>query len=336
MARKIGTIINHIQGGVMTRVLWAYPLLLCWAAVACAQNYPARPITIVVPSVAGGPTDIVGRMVGQLLTEQLGQSTIIDNRTGAGNTAGTDYASKAKPDGYTLTIGSPSSHSIPPSIYPNLGYDPVRDFTAMSLLGTAPLILVAHPSLPVNSVKDLVALAKAKPGQLNFGTGGNGTTGHLTAEYFKSATGINAVHIPFRGVAPATVQLLGGHTQYMFHISNLGIGYVQSKKLKGLAITSKTRSHHVPEVPTMIEAGVPGFVVYTWYGVLGPRGVDKAIQDKLYNTLTAGAKTPEMRKKFESQGLDVVAGTPDEFMTLIRDETARWAKVVKASGAKAD
>lgn len=311
-------------------------LYFCVPVASWAQNYPARPITIVVPSVAGGPTDIVGRMVGQILTEQLNASAVIDNRAGAGNTAGTEIAAKAKPDGYTLTIGSPSSHSIAPSMYPNLGYDPVRDFTGISLVGTAPLILVAHPSLPINSVKDLVALAKAKPGQLNFGTGGSGTTGHLTAEYFKTATGISTVHIPFRGVAPATVQLLGGHTQYMFHISNLGIPYVQSKKLKGLAITSKTRAAQVPDVPTMIEAGVPGFTVYTWYGVLGPRGVDKAVVDRLHGAITAGAKTPEMRKKFEGQGLDVVAGSPDELTSLIREEVTRWAKVVKASGAKVE
>jgi tripartite-type tricarboxylate transporter receptor subunit TctC len=317
---------------------WSVVLLFTMggAGVSWAQNYPVRPISIVVPSVAGGPTDIVGRMVGQILTEQLGQSAVIDNRAGAGNTAGIEYAAKTKPDGYTLAIASPSSHSIAPSMYPNLGYDPARDFTGVSLVGTAPLILVAHPSLPINSVKDLVALAKGKPGELNFGTGGSGTTGHLTAEYFKSATGINTVHIPFRGVAPATIQLLGGHTQYMFHISNLGIGYVQSKKLKGLAITSKTRSPHVPEVPTMVEAGVPGFVVYTWYGVAGPRGLDKAVVDRLQTAITTGAKTPEMRKKFESQGLDVVAGSGEELMALIREEIARWAKVVKASGAKVD
>ena len=301
-----------------------------------AQGYPVRPITIVVPTVAGGPTDIVGRMAGQILTEQLGQSTVIDNRAGAGNTAGADYAAKARPDGYTLTIGSPSSHSIAPSMYPNLGYDPARDFTGINLTVTAPLILVAHPSLPVNSVKELVALAKAKPGELNFGTGGSGTTGHLTAEFFKSVTGINTVHIPFRGVAPATIQLLGGHTQYMFHTANVGIGYVQSKKLKGFAITSKARAPQVPDVPTMVEAGVPGFVVYTWFGVLGPRGLDKAMVDRLHGALTAGAKAPDMRKKFDALGLDVVSGNGEELMTLVRDETARWAKVVKASGAKVE
>ena len=304
-----------------------------------AQNYPARPITIIAPSAAGGPTDIAARMAAQILTEQLSASVVVENRTGAGNTAGTEYAAKTKPDGYTLTLGSPSSHSIPPSIYPNLPYDPLRDFTPVSLLGTAPLILVAHLSLPVKSVKDLIALAKARPGQLNFGTGGSGTTGHLTAEYFKLAGGFSATHIPFRGVAPATVQLLGGHTQYMFHISNIGIGHVQASKLRGLGITSKTRAPQVPDIPTMEEAGLPGFVVYTWYGVLGPRGVDKSIVERLHGALTTGAKKPEMRKKFESQGLDVVAGSPEELQTLIRDETARWAKVAKlarASGAKID
>jgi tripartite-type tricarboxylate transporter receptor subunit TctC len=318
----------------MMRSLLSYAVLMLVAGGAHAQTYPARTITVVVPSVAGGPTDLVGRVVAQMLSENIGQNAVVDNRAGAGNTLGTEYAARAKPDGYTLTIASPSSHSIAPAIYPKLPYNPVRDFTPVILLATAPLLLVTHPSLPVKNVTDLIALAKARPGQLNFGTGGSGTTGHLTAEYFNSVAGIKAVHVPYKGVATASVDLLTGQLQYMFHILNLGSAYVKSKQLRGLAITGRERSKLIPEVPTMSEAGLKGFEVYTWYGVAGPAGMPKDVVDKLYSTLSGALGRPENRDRFEKQGLDVVGGKPEELGALIRDETVRWAKVVKQSGAK--
>ena len=318
----------------MMRSLMCCALLTLLAGGAFAQSYPTRTITVVVPSVAGGPTDLVGRVVAQLLSENIGQNAVVDNRAGAGNTLGTEYTARAKPDGYTLTIASPSSHSIAPAIYPKLPYNPVRDFTPVILLATAPLLLVTHPSLPVTNVKDLIALAKARPGQLNFGTGGSGTTGHLTAEYFNSVTGIKALHVPYKGVATASVDLLSGQLQYMFHILNLGSAYVKSNQLRGLAITGRERSKLVPDVPTMSEAGVKGFEVYTWYGVAGPQGMPKDVVDKLYSTLSGALTRPQSRERFEKQGLDVVSGKPEEFGALIRDETVRWAKVVKQAGAK--
>jgi len=301
-----------------------------------AQTYPSRSITVVVPSVAGGPTDLVGRTVAQILSENLGQNAVVDNRAGAGNTLGAEYTARAKPDGYTLTIGSPSSHSIAPAIYPKLPYDPVRDFTPITLLATAPLLLVTHPALPVKNVKDLIALAKAKPGQLNYGSGGSGTTGHLTAEYFKSVTGISAIHVPYRGVAPATVDLLSGQLQYMFHILNIGVIYVNSKQLRGLAITGRQHSALVPAVPTMTEAGLKGFEVYTWYGLMGPQGLSRDVVDKLHATMSKALVMPDNKKRFEQQGLDIVGGKPEELANLMRDEIVRWKKVAMDSGAKAD
>lgn len=320
----------------MQRTLASCVLLSVLASGAYAQTYPNRAITVVVPSVAGGPTDLVGRTVAQILSENIGQNAIVDNRAGAGNTLGTEYAARAKPDGYTLTIASPSSHSIAPAIHPKLPYNPVRDFTPVILLATAPLLLVTHPVLPVKNVKELVALAKARPGQLNFGTGGSGTTGHLTAEYFKSVTGINTVHVPYRGVASASIDLLSGQLQYMFHILNLGSVYVKSKQLRGLAITGRERSKLVPDVPTMAEAGLKGFEVYTWYGVMGPQGMSKDVVEKLYTAMSTALRRAENRERFEKQGLDIVGGKPEELAALLREETVRWAKVVRESGAKVD
>ena len=304
--------------------------------LALGQTYPSRPITIVVPSVAGGPTDLVGRAVAVMLSENIGQNALVDNRAGAGNTLGADYTARAKPDGYTLTIASPSSHSIAPAIHPKLPYDPIRDFTPVTLLATAPLLLVVHPSLPVKNVKEFIALAKSKPGQLNFASGGSGTTGHLTSEYFKMTAGINTIHVPYRGVAPATTDLLAGQTQYMFHILNIGVIYANAGKLRALAITGRERSKLVPDVPTMSEAGLPGFVVYTWYGLAGPQGLPKEIVDNLHATLTRALALPENRKRFETQGLDIVGGGPQELATLMKNETVRWARVVQVSGAKAE
>jgi tripartite-type tricarboxylate transporter receptor subunit TctC len=320
-----------MQSTVMSCLLISF-----FVAGAYAQTYPSRTITVVVPSVAGGPTDLIGRTVAQILSENVGQNAIVDNRAGAGNTVGAEYTARAKPDGYTLTIASPSSHSIAPAIYPKLPYNPVRDFTPVVLLATAPLLLVTHPSLPVKNVKELIALAKARPGQLNFGSGGSGTTGHLTAEYFKSVTGINTVHVPYRGVAPASVDLLSGQLQYMFHILNLGSVYVKSKQLRGLAITGRERSKLVLDVPTMTEAGLKGFEVYTWYGLMGPQGMSRDVVEKLYSTMSSALVRPENRGRFEKQGLDIVGGKPEQLATLLREETVRWAKVVKESGAKVD
>ena len=301
-----------------------------------AQPYPAKPVTLVVPAPAGGPTDIIGRLVGQILVPQLGQNVVIDNRSGAGNTLGTDYVAKSKPDGYTLTVGSPSSHSIAPSLYKNLPYDPALDFTPVVLLATSPTVLVIHPSLPVRNLKEFIALAKPKPGVLNFGSGGNGTTSHLTGEYFNMAAGLKIVHIPYKGSGPATTDLLAGQIQMMFHGLHLSLPYIKSGRLRSLGLTSPKRSPLMPDLPTISEAGLKGFEVNTWYGILGPAGLPKDIVMRLHSAILKGIENPAMRERMVDQGLDIVGSTPEQFAKVIAEEKEKWAKVVQQSGARID
>ena len=310
--------------------------LLIAAGSAWAQAYPTKPVTLVVPAPAGGPTDIIGRLAGQILTPQLGQNVVVDNRSGAGNTLGTDYVAKAKPDGYTLTIGSPSSHSIAPSIYRNLPYDPVRDFTPVALLATSPTVLVIHPSIPARNLKEFIALARAKPGDLNFGSGGNGTTSHLTGEYFKTAAGVKITHVPYKGSAGATTDLLAGQIQMMFHGLHLSLPYMRTGKLRGLGLTSPKRSPLMPELPTISEAGLRGFEVNTWYGVLGPAGLPRDVVSRLNAALLKGVEQPAMRARLVEQGLDIIGSTPEQFARVIAEEKEKWAKVVQQSGARVD
>ena len=311
-------------------------LLSAISGVVCAQPFPSKTITLVVPAPAGGPTDIIGRLVSQILTPQLGQTVVVDNRSGAGNTLGTDYVAKSKPDGYTLTVGSPSSHSIAPSIYDKLPYDPVRDFTPIILLATSPTVLVIHPSIPARNLKEFIALAKNKPAILNFASGGNGTTSHLTGEYFKSAAGVKITHVPYKGSAGATTDLLAGHIQMMFHGLHLSLPYMRTGKLRGLGLTSPKRSQLMPELPTISEAGLQGFEVNTWYGVLGPAGMPKDIVARLHGALLKGIEQPEMRTRLVEQGLDIIGSTPEQFARVIAEEKDKWAKVVKQSGARVD
>lgn len=310
--------------------------LLIAAGSAWAQAYPTKPVTLVVPAPAGGPTDIIGRLAGQILTPQLGQNVVVDNRSGAGNTLGTDYVAKARPDGYTLTIGSPSSHSIAPSIYRNLPYDPVRDFTPVALLATSPTVLVIHPSIPARNLKEFIALARAKPGDLNFGSGGNGTTSHLTGEYFKTAAGVKITHVPYKGSAGATTDLLAGQIQMMFHGLHLSLPYMRTGKLRGLGLTSPKRSPLMPELPTISEAGLRGFEVNTWYGVLGPAGLPRDVVSRLNAALLKGVEQPAMRARLVEQGLDIIGSTPEQFARVIAEEKEKWAKVVQQSGARVD
>ena len=310
--------------------------LLAVTATAYAQPYPSKPITVVVPAPAGGPTDIIGRLVAQILTSQVGQNVVVDNRSGAGNTLGTEYVAKAKPDGYTLTVGSPSSHSIAPSIYKNLPYDPVRDFTPVILLATAPTVLVIHPSIPARNLKEFVALAKARPGELNFGSGGNGTTSHLTGEYFKLAAGVKITHIPYKGSAGATTDLLGGQIQMMFHGLHLSLPYMRTGKLRGLGVTSPKRSPLMPDLVTLSEAGLRDFEVNTWYGILGPAGVPKEIVTRLNGAILKAIETASVRQRMVDQGLDIIGSTPEQFGKAIAEEKDKWAKVVQQSGARVD
>jgi tripartite-type tricarboxylate transporter receptor subunit TctC len=313
-------------------------IILCTggAGQACAQAYPARPVTVVVPAPAGGPTDIVGRLVAQMLTDAFSQTVIADNRTGAGLTIGTTYAAKAKPDGYTLTIASPSSHSIAPGLYPHLPYDPIKDFDPITLLVTSPTVLVVHPSLPAKTLKEFIALARSKPGQLNYGSGGNGTTSHLTAELFKTMARVSIQHIPYKGSAPATTDLLGGQIQMMFHGLHLTLPYITSSKLRALGVTSPRRSAMAPDLPTLHESGLPGFRVNAWYGVMTPAGTPKAIIELLNAALIRSLNAPGTKQRLANQGMVAVGSTPEELAAVIREELQVWSKVIRESGAKID
>jgi tripartite-type tricarboxylate transporter receptor subunit TctC len=296
-----------------------------------AQNYPTRPIMLMVPAPAGGPTDIVGRVIGQMLVEPIGQQVIIENRGGAGNMIGTAVIAKAKPDGYALVVGSPSAFSISPNLYKSVPYHPVNDFTPIGMIARTATVLVAHPSLPVKTVKDAIALAKSRPGDFNFASGGNGTLSHLTMEMFRINTGIKVLHVPYKGSGPATTDLLAGEMHLMFHILPLSVPHVRSQKLRALAATSLERSPLLPDVPTMIQAGLRDFEVTTWYGLLGPAGLPRDIVTRLNAALGAALKSPTNIKRLNDNGLDPSYGTPESLGSTVASELARWAKVVKAA-----
>jgi tripartite-type tricarboxylate transporter receptor subunit TctC len=296
-----------------------------------AQTYPTRAIMLMVPAPAGGPTDIVGRVIGQMLAEQIGQQVIVENRGGAGNTIGTAAVAKARPDGYALVVGSPSALSISPNLYKKIPYDPITDFTPIGMAARTATVLVAHPSLPVKTVKDTVALAKSRPGDFNFASGGNGTLSHLTLELFRMNTGIKVLHVPYKGSGPATTDLLAGEMHLMFHILPLSVPYVRSHKLRALAATSMARSPLLPEIPTMIQAGLKDFEVTTWYGLFGPAGVPRDIVARLNASLGVALKLPANVKRLNDNGLDPSHGTPESLGSTVASELARWGKVVKAA-----
>jgi tripartite-type tricarboxylate transporter receptor subunit TctC len=303
-----------------------------FAGHAAGQSYPTRPISLMVPAPAGGPTDIVGRVIAHMLAEQIGQQVVVENRGGAGNTIGTAVVAKAKPDGYSLVVGSPSALSISPNLYKKMPYDAAKDFTPIGMIARTATVLVVHPSLPVKSVKESVALAKARPGELNFASGGNGTLSHLTMELFRLTTGIKVLHVPYKGSGPATTDLLAGEMQMMFHILPLSVPHVRANKLRALAATSVERSALLPEVPTMEQSGLKGFEVTTWYGLFGPAGLSKDVVQKLNATLEAAVKLPANAKRLNDQGLDPAYSTPESLGTTVTSELAKWGKVVRAAG----
>jgi len=308
------------------------PALSLYAGHAIGQGYPTRPISLMVPAPAGGPTDIVGRVIAQMLSEQIGQQVVVENRGGAGNTIGTAVVAKAKPDGYALVVGSPSALSISPNLYKKMPYDAVKDFTAIGMIARTATVLVAHPTLPVKSVKDVVALAKARPDELNFASGGNGTLSHLTMELLKLTTSIKVLHVPYKGSGPATTDLLAGQMQLMFHILPLSVPHVRANKLRALAATSLERSALMPEVPTMEQSGFKGFEVTTWYGLFGPAGLPRDVVQKVNATLETAVKLPANAKRLNDQGLDPAYSSPESLASTVANELAKWGKVVRAAG----
>ena len=323
----------------MTSMLhrWALGIVLALvASLACAQTYPTKPIRLVVPFPPGGATDILARDVAQKLTEAWGQSVIVDNRPGAGGNIGSELVAKSAPDGYTLEMGTVGTHAINASLYAKMPYDHVKDFTPVILVAGVPNVLVVNPSVPANSVADLIAYAKANPGKLNFASSGNGTSIHLSGELFKVMAGVQITHIPYKGSAPALQDLLAGQVQMMFDNLPPSLPQIKAGKLRALAVTSATRAPALPEVPTLAESGLPGFEASSWFGILVPAGTPAPIVAKLNAEIAKWLATPEAKEKLAKQGANAAGGTPDDFAKHIAAETAKWAKVVKDSGAKID
>ena len=320
----------------VTAALWPIVLALAWAAPALAQQYPNKPIRLIVPFAAGGGTDLLGRTLAQKLNEAWGQPVLVDNRAGGGGNIGTDAVAKAPPDGYTLLMGYVGNLAINPYLFRSLPYDSVRDFAPVTLAATAPNVFVAHPSLPTKTVKDVVALAKAKPGALNYASAGNGTVGHMVAELFKTVTHVNIVHVPYKGNGAAITDVLGGHVQLMFSAPGTVINHIKSGKLRGIAVASAQRVNGLENVPTFAEAGFPAVEATAWYGVLAPANTPRPIVDKLHSELARILKLPDVKERLATEGYDATSCTPEEFTQLIKTDLAKWQKVVKASGAHVD
>ena len=309
----------------------ALPLL---SRVAAAQAYPSRPVHLMVGFAPAGPADILARLLGQWLSERLGQQFIVENRAGAGSNLATEAVVNSPPDGYALLLGNVATMTIIPNVQKNVPYDPFKDFEPVSLIASAPLLVVVHPSLPVTSVKQLIALAKAKPGQLNYASNGVGSSTHLATELFKVVTGTNMTHIPYKGLSPATTDLLSGQVQVMFSSAVAMLPHVKSGRLRAIAMTGATRSKAIPEIPTVAEAGVKDYEAGSWYGILAPARTDRAIVDTLAKEIGAAVRSAEIQERLINEAVIPVGGTPAQFAAHIKKEYARVAQVVKSSGAK--
>ena len=312
-------------------------LLAAFALLTHAQApYPSKPIRIVVPFPAGGTTDILARAVAQKLTDTLGQTVVVDNRPGAAGNIGAELVAKSPPDGYTLLMGTVGTHAINASLYAKMPYDHVRDFAPVILVAGVPNVLVVNPSVPANNVQELIAYIKANPGKVNFASSGSGTSIHLAGELFKTMTGLSMTHVPYKGSAPAVTDLLGGQVQLMFDNLPSALPHIRAGKLRALAVTSAQRASALPDVPTVAEAGLPGFEASSWFGLLAPAGTPKDVVAKLNAEVAKWLASPEAREKLAAQGAIAAGQSPDDFSRHIAAETTKWQKVVKESGAKVD
>jgi len=301
-----------------------------------AQGYPAKPVRMIIPFSAGGAADVPGRIVTQKLAEMLRQPVIVENRPGAGSTIGADLAAKAAPDGYTVFMIS-NTHFVSAALHKKLAYDSLNDFTPVTQITSAPNVMVVHPSLPAKSVKELIALAKARPGQIDYASSGNGSTQHLTGALFANMAGIKITHIPYRGSGPATADLLGGQVQLAFPGIAGMLPHIRSGRLRALGVTGSKRSPELPDVPTIAEAGVKGYEMVAWFGVSGPKGLPRDIQMKLHADLVTVLRTPDMSRSLQAVGQEPAwQDSPEKFFDFLKVESAKWAKVVKASGAVID
>ena len=308
-------------------LLKAAGLLLALSTAVAAQDYPTKPVRLVIPFPPGGSNDIVGRLVATQLGERLGKQVVVENRGGAGGVVGTEMVAKSPPDGYTLLLIS-LAHAVNPWLY-KLSYDPIKSFAPVGMLGSGPNIVTVHPDLPVNSIKELVALAKQKPGELQYASAGVGSFQHLGGELFKLMAGVDIMHVPFKGGGPAMIDVMGGHTKILFSSLVQTTPHVRSGKLKALATGGAKRSPVFPDLPTVAEAGVPGYEAVNWWGILAPAGTPGAIADKLNKEIAAALKSPEVQKQFETEGAEIITMSPAEFGKFVETEMTKWERVVK-------
>ncbi len=306
-----------------------------WVLAADAPNYPAKPVRMIAPSSPGSGVDIVSRLVGQKLGANLGQQVVVENRAGAGGNLGAEIAAKAAPDGYTLFMATPS-HAINPALYRKLNYDSIRDFAPIGLVMTGQYVLVAHPSLPAKSVKELIALARARPGQLNYASAGNGNATHLAGELLKSLARVDIVHVAYKGSGPALVDLISGQVHFMFPNLVNSLPHIAVGRLRALAVTGAKRATAAPHIPTLVEAGVPGYAVMSWYGMLAPAGTPQAVVARLNSELVKVLRSPDVKERLAGQGADPAGGSPEEFSAFLKEEIAKWGKVVKEAGISAE
>jgi tripartite-type tricarboxylate transporter receptor subunit TctC len=320
---------------ITRRGVAAVAIALAFGSSAFAQSWPTKPIRMVVPYTPGGYTDFMARAVGQKLSEALGQPIIFENKPGANAIIGTDVVAKAAPDGYTIGTVI-AAHAVNATLNPKLPYDTLSDFSYVSLMSVAPLIMIAHPSLPANNMQELIALAKAKPGELNFASSGVGAAAHLTMEMFKSRTGINMQHVPYKGTAGALQDTVGGRINVMFDVVGPLMPQVRSGNVKALVVTAKDRIPAAAEVPTMAEQGVPDFIAGTWAGIIAPAGTPRQIVDRIAAEVKKALADPTMKDRLAEQGIVAVGNTPDEFRAFVAEDVARWAKVIQDAGIKAE
>lgn len=318
------------------RVALGAALAMLGVAAAQAAEYPARPVRLVLGFPPGGASDTMARVVGTRLSESLGQPVVIDNRPGAGGNIAAEIVARSAPDGYTLLLGNNAILAVNVSLYSKIAFDPVKDFAPVVLVASQPNILAVHPSVPANSVKELIALAKSKPGRLNYASPGVGTTGHLAAELFKRMAGVDMVIVPFKGGGPAVVAVLTGECQFIFATSLSVQPHIKSGKVKALAVTTAKRSVSFPELPTVAEAGVPGFDAIAWHGVVAPARTPQKVIARLNGDFNKVLQMPEMRERLTTLGAEIIGGAPKELTEYMRVEIPRWAKVIKESGARVD
>lgn len=321
---------------VSTVVAAAVLLAATIAPAEAAEPFPTRPVRIVVPFGPGGTSDVVTRIVSPTLTELWGQQLVVDNRPGAGGNIGSELVARASADGYTLVMATVATHGIGPSLYTKLPFHPVKDFAPISLLASTPSVVIVNPSVPVGSVKDLIAFARSKPGQILFGSAGNGGSLHMSGELFNSMTGVKLVHVPYKGTAAALVDLMSGQIHIMFDTLPSAIPHIKTKKVKAVAVTSTSRIQALPDLPTVSESGVPGYEVTSWYGPLAPAATPRSIVQKLQADFIRTANLPEVRQRLTAAGADPIGSTAKRFAAFIETELRKWAKVVRDSGARID